>query len=455
MAGDVLVVDDEADIRDLVSGILEDEGYQARQAAGSDSAFAAIATRLPSLVILDIWLQGSQLDGLVVLTEIKKLYPELPVVMISGHGTIETAVAAIKLGAYDFIEKPFETDRLLLLVKRAIETANLRRENKLLRVHSNLEEDMIGSSVAMQMVRSTIAKTAPMSSRVLITGNSGTGKEVAARLLHRMSKRADGPFVVINAASMAPDRLEIELFGVEANATSDGIMRFGLFEQAHGGTLFIDDVADMPITTQAKILRILVDQSFERVGGRQHVQVDVRVVSATSRDLNAEIEAKRFRDDLYHRINVIPINIPPLINRREDIPELVEHFIKRIAMANGIAVREISKAAMTTLQMYDWPGNVRQLRNICERLLIIADDSSGEIGVDCLPAEVSGAEITKTDGFGVIMSLQLKDAREAFERDYLESQIARFGYNISKTAAFIGMERTALHRKLKSLNINI
>ncbi len=458
MGRDVLVVDDEADIRELVAGILQDEGYEARTAGNADEAFTAIEARLPSLVILDIWLQGSRLDGLEILDAIKRAHPDMPVVMISGHGTIETAVGAIKRGAYDFIEKPFKADRLLLLVQRAIEAAELRRENRDLKVRSNLEDEMIGRSSAMNTVRGLIEKAAPMGSRVMIMGPPGSGKEVVARQLHRLSKRADGPFTVVNAATMAPERMEAELFGVEASASADGMPRIGLFEQAHGGTLFLDEVADMPPETQAKILRVLVDQTFERVGGRNRVQVDVRVVSASARDLHSEIAAGRFREDLFHRLSVVPIRVPRLADRREDIPELASHFIQRISQANGIPPRAISNEAMAVMQAYDWPGNVRQLRNVCERLLILANDDAEEaIGADMLPAEVGGAgPATLRAGEGeVIMALPLREAREAFERDYLLAQVARFGNNISRTATFIGMERSALHRKLKSLGIAV
>lgn len=459
MARDILIVDDEADIRDLVAGILDDEGYQTRTAANADEALAAVDARQPSLLILDIWLQGSRLDGLEILEAVRKGHPDLPVIMISGHGTVETAVAAIKRGAYDFIEKPFKADRLILLVRRAIEASQLRRENRTLRDRANVEEELIGHSAAANNVRGLVEKAAPMGSRVMVLGPPGSGKEVVARLLHRQSRRASGPFIVVNSATMLPERLEPELFGVEPSLSPDGVMRVGLFEQAHGGTLFLDEVADMPPETQAKILRVLVDQSFERVGGRMRVQVDVRVVSASSRDLHAEVEAGRFREDLFHRLSVVPIRVPRLAERREDIPDFADYFMRRIAQANGIASRRISPEAMAVMQAYDWPGNVRQLRNVCERLLIMAnDDAAGAIGADLLPAEVGGAgpaTLRSGEAGEVIMALPLREAREAFERDYLLAQVARFGNNISRTAAFIGMERSALHRKLKSLGIAI
>lgn len=452
MALDILIVDDEADIRDLVSGILADEGYGTRTAGDSDSTLEAIEARRPSLVILDIWLQGSRLDGLELLDVIKSKHPDMPVVIISGHGTIETAVAAIKRGAYDFIGKPFEADQLILMVERATETERLRRENEELRELVGLEAELTGRSTAINAVRLTIEKVAPTGSRVLISGPPGSGKEVVARLLHSRSKRANGPFIVVNAATMEPDTLESELFGVERDGS---VYKTGVFEQAHGGTLLLDEVSDMPLTTQAKILRVLVDQTFERVGGTKRVQVDVRVVSASSKDLRAEIEAGRFREDLYHRLNVVPIHVPALTERRDDIPVLAMHFMRRIAAATGRVERPFGEEVAVRLQSYEWPGNVRQLRNLVERLLILSTDDTGEIGVDMLPPELSGVAPENAGPAFVsdVMSAPLKEAREAFEREYLRIQINRFGGNISRTASFVGMERSALHRKLKSLGI--
>ncbi|MDA5193817.1 nitrogen assimilation response regulator NtrX [Govanella unica] len=453
MALDILIVDDEADIRDLVSGILADEGYGTRTAGDSDKTLEEIEARRPSLVILDIWLQGSRMDGLELLDVIKSKHPDLPVVIISGHGTIETAVAAIKRGAYDFIGKPFKADQLLLMVERATETDRLRRENEELRERAGFESELTGRSVAINLVRQTIDKVAPTGSRVLILGPPGSGKEVVARLLHAQSRRANGPFIVVNAASMEPDTLESELFGVEREGS---VYKTGVFEQAHGGTLFLDEVSEMPLTTQAKILRVLVDQTFERVGGSKRVQVDVRVVSASSKDLRAFIEAERFREDLYHRLNVVPILVPSLTERREDVPLLAEHFMRRIAAATGRPERKFRDDVMARLQSFDWPGNVRQLRNMIERLLILATDDRTEVSVDMLPTELSGIS-PDVGGQGIVtevMSAPLKEAREAFEREYLRLQIDRFGGNISRTASFVGMERSALHRKLKSLGIS-
>jgi len=454
MTSEILIVDDEADIRELVSGILNDEGYDTRVANDSDSALAAIEARRPGLIVLDIWLQGSRLDGLELLDVIHERHPDLPVVIISGHGNVETAVSAIKKGAYDFIEKPFKADRLILIVHRAIEASRLKRENSELKTRIGDETNLVGASPAIAHVRQMIEKVAPTGSRVLITGPSGSGKEVVARLLHARSRRANHAFVAINAATMAPDRMETELFGTEES--SAGPRKVGVFEQAHGGTLFLDEVAEMPLETQSKILRVLVEQTFERVGGGPKVKVDVRVVSSSSRDLNEEIAKGHFREDLFHRLNVVPIQVPPLSSRREDIPMLVDHFMGQISKTTGLPARSIAEDAMAALQAHDWPGNIRQLRNNVERLLILTSgDPAGQVTADMLPAEVgSSAQITVNGSGGEhIMALPLREARETFEREYLMAQISRFGGNISRTAAFIGMERSALHRKLKSLGV--
>lgn len=453
MALDILIIDDEEDIRELIAGILQDEGYETRVAQDSDSGIAAIEGRLPSLLVLDIWLQGSKLDGLELLELVKSRYRDLPVVMISGHGNIETAVAAIKRGAYDFIEKPFEADQLLLTIKRATEAERLRRENEDLRKRSGYTVDLTGKSTSINTVRSVIDKAAATNSRILIQGPSGSGKEVAARQLHSRSRRSEGAFVVVSAASMEPHRMEQELFGVEQNG---GVVKTGLFERAHGGTLFIDEVGDMPLTTQGKILRVLTDQTFERVGGSQGVRVDVRVISATSKDLKQEISEGQFREDLYHRLNVVPLQIPPLSERRDDIPLLVQYFLDHVATANGKTPLTISGEAMAALQAFDWTGNVRQLKNVIERLTILGSDLEGsEITLSDLPSEIrdGSSEILRSGPSEAIMSTPMRQAREAFEREYLKVQINRFSGNISRTAAFIGMERSALHRKLKSLGI--
>ena len=450
---EILVVDDEIDIRELMAGILSDEGFDTRGASDSDAALAAVAQRRPHLVVLDVWLQGSRLDGIQVLDVLKREHPDLPVVIISGHGTIETAVAAIKKGAYDFIEKPFKADRLVHVVRRALEQARLKREVEELKLKAGDDTDLVGNSSAIAQLRQLVDKVAPTGSRILIAGPSGSGKEVAARLIHARSRRAANPFVAINCAMMAPARIEAELFGVEA----DGARKIGLLELAHGGTLFLDEVADMPLETQGKILRVLIDQTFQRVGGSTRVQVDVRVISSSTRDLRAEIEAARFREDLYHRLNVVPVRVPSLAERREDIPPLVSHFMKRLSVSSGLPMREISDEAMAVLQAYSWPGNVRQLRNIVERLLILAtDDAAQAISADLLPANVNGAAHSWGQGArnDLVITLPLREAREIFEREYLLAQINRFGGNISRTASFVGMERSALHRKLKSLGVH-
>ncbi|MGH6707147.1 MAG: sigma-54-dependent transcriptional regulator [Sphingomicrobium sp.] len=452
MALEVLVVDDEADIRELVAGVLEDEGYSVRSAGDSGAALEAIDDRRPSLVLLDVWLQGSKLDGLQLLEQIKGRDPTLPVLMISGHGNLDTAVAAIREGAVDFIEKPFKADRLLHLVGRATETDRLKRENATLRQQVGPDDQLDGTSVAINTVRATLKRVAPTGSRVLITGPAGVGKEIAARMIHNWSPRAGSPFIVLSAAMMSPERVEEELFGSELN----GVARPGLLEQAHGGTLFLDEIADMPITTQAKILRVLTDQSYTRVGGQRPVKVDVRVLSATSRNLADEIAAGRFREDLFYRLNVVPVRIPPLRERREDIPELVAHFLARFSAERRIQTPELSKDATAALQAHDWPGNVRQLRNIIERTLILTPgDRVGCIEVDLLPPEI--IETQGSTGLGgasmAIMGSPLREARESFEREYLKIQIRRFSGNISRTASFIGMERSALHRKLKALGL--
>ena len=450
MALDILVVDDEQDIRELVAGVLEDEGYDTRSAANSDDTLEAIAMRRPSLVLLDVWLHGSRLDGLQLLDEIKRRDPTLPVLVISGHGNLDTAVAAIRRGAADFIEKPFEAERLLLMVARATETERLKREVASLRATVGRDVDLTGSSTAINAVRATLKRVAATGSRVLIMGPAGVGKEVAARLLHSWSQRADAPFIVVSAARMTPERVEEELFGVDEGG---GVVRAGLLEQAHGGTLFLDEIADMPIATQARILRVLTDQSFTRVGGTRVVKVDVRVVSATARALIDEIAAGRFREDLYYRLNVVPVPIPALTDRREDIPALVQHFVAHYANDRRVPTPEIAADAMVALQSHDWPGNVRQLRNVIERTIILAPgDRIGRIDLDLLPAEVLGEE-SGTGGTGAMMGSPLREARETFEREYLRVQIRRFSGNISRTASFIGMERSALHRKLKLLGI--
>lgn len=452
MTADILIVDDEKDIREGVSGILSDEGHDTRGARNSDEALKAIEARRPQLIFLDIWLQGSKLDGLQILEIVNQQHPSLPVIMISGHGNIETAVQAIKLGAYDFIEKPFKADRLVLVAERALEASRLKREVSELRTKAGGAARLIGHSIAANQLRQTLERVAPANSRVLITGAPGSGKELAARLIHELSGRSAGPFVAINAANITPELMEAELFGVESGDA--GRRKIGALEEAHGGTLYIDEVADMPRETQSKILRVLVDQNFQRVGGAVRVHVDVRIISSTGYDLTAEISNGKFREDLFHRLAVVPIHVPSLAERREDIVDLVNYFVEQIALTSGMPKRKVGDDAMAVLQTHDWPGNVRQLRNNVERMMILAaGEPESVITLDMLPPDVGSAGPTTTSGSGgdKLMSLPLREARELFEREYLEAQIGRFGGNISRTAEFIGMERSALHRKLKSL----
>jgi len=453
MPADVLVVDDEADIRELVAGILSDEGYDVRTANDSESALAAIRARKPAILVLDIWMQGGGMDGLELLDLVRSLDTDLPVIMISGHGNIETAVSAIKRGAYEFLEKPFKSDRLLLAVERALESATLKRENRRLRAQTIVPEGLIGTSMATQQLRGLISKLAGANSRVLISGPPGAGKETVARLIHGASTRGKSEFLVISAAGMTPERVDVELFGEEGEGGRPA--KIGVFERAHGGTLYLDEVADMPRETQSRILRVLVEQRFRRVGGASDVQVDVRVVSSTCRDLREEIAAGRFREDLFHRLNVVPISVPGLAERREDIPELVEFFIRKICEATGMTRRRLADDALAALQVRAWPGNLSQLRNNVERMLILAaGDPSDLITADMMPGDVSPAASGAAIGTDRIISLSLREARELFEREYLHAQMMRFSGNISRTASFIGMERSALHRKLKSLGLS-
>ncbi len=454
MASDILIVDDEADIRELIAGILEDDGYNTRTAGNSDAALAAIADRRPSLIILDIWLMGSKLDGLEVLEVIKKENPDLPVVIISGHGNVETAVSAIKKGAYDYIEKPFKADKLVLITERALEASSMKREIKELKQRAGDVSNLVGSSSSMNNLRLTIERICLTNSRVMITGPSGSGKETVARTIHEASPRSKSPFVVLSAANITPERMEEELFGIEETETSP--RKVGAFEEAHGGTIYLDEIADMPLETQNKILRVLVDQTFTRLGGHNKVKVDVRILSSSGYNLENRIAEGLFREDLYHRLAVVPLRVPALEERREDIPQLIHFFMKQISNSTGLPMRRIGEDAMAVLQTHDWPGNLRQLRNNVERLMILTRaDADAVITADLLPAEVASTvpSMPGASGGEELMSLPLREAREQFEREYLQAQVKRFGGNISRTSEYIGMERSALHRKLKSLGL--
>lgn len=454
MSLDILIVDDEVDICTLVAGILADEGYAPRQATKPQEALAQIQTRCPCLVLLDVWLGDSTLDGLVLLKQIKENYPHLPVIMMSGHGTFEMAVKAIRQGAYDFIEKPFQTDRLLLSICRALEALKLRQENQLMRSKFGEESPCWGKSQVIQSLRTTLQKVAVTNSRVLITGEAGVGKELIAREIHRQSSRSKGPFIVLHCATLHPDRFEEELFGIEKKSKNP--TKLGTFEQAHGGTLLLDEVTDMPLLTQGKIVRILQEQTFVRVGGAHPVQVDVRVLASTRMDIPLALQREGFREDLYYRLNVVPLNIPPLRKRQEDIPELLDHFMERASRMLGLPSRHFSPEALTAFQTYDWPGNVHELKNIVERLLVMAPgDPDESLGLEVLPPEISGLlpPMLEAKQAGEVLLLPFKEARELFEKQYLLAQIAKFGGNVSQTAHFVGMERSSLHRKLKNLQL--
>ena len=448
---DILIVDDERDIRELISEILRDEGYSTRLAQNSDEAIAAVEAEPPMLMILDLWLKDSQMDGIGILMAVKREYPEVPVVIISGHGNIEIAVAAIKKGAYDFIEKPFNIDQLLVVIGRAMETSRLRRENSKLRKRDSGPSEMIGQSQIMKVLRSNLGKVTRSNGRVMLTGPSGCGKEVAARLIHANSNRSSAPFVTISCAAIEPDKMEAVLFGQESGPR--GVIP-GLLEQAHGGILYLDEVADMPLGTQSKILGVLVDQTFMRVDGTEKVKVDLRVISSTTRDLRAEISAGNFRQELYDRLNVVPIDVPSLAERRDDIPLLAHHFVELLQHTQGLSKRDISTEAEAQLQSMSWPGNIRQLRNVIERALILGDGQGPIEARELVAVSTDEEDEGRVVLAGGLATLPLREARELFEREYLLTQINRFGGNISRTASFVGMERSALHRKLKSLGVN-
>ncbi|NHF74724.1 nitrogen assimilation response regulator NtrX [Paracoccus xiamenensis] len=448
---DILIVDDERDIRELIADILQDEGFQTRTAANSDEAIGALNDAEPSLMILDIWLKDSRMDGIDILKQVKRNNPDVPVIIISGHGNIEIAVAAIKQGAYDFIEKPFNIDQLMVVLNRAMETNRLRRENAQLKRGEVKAAEMLGGSAAFKRMRDQLDKLSKSNGRVMLTGEPGAGKELAARYIHSQSPRAHAPFIIVPCATIEPERMEEVLFGRES---ADRGIEPGLLEQAHGGSIYFDEVADMPLGTQPKILRVLTEQQFARAGGSDKVRVDLRVISSTNRDLPAEIAAGRFRQELYDRLNVVPLAVPSLADRREDIPMLSAYFMAQVHEEQGLPTRDLSEESAAALQAMDWPGNIRQLRNVIERVLILAEDN-GPIR----PSELQGQGAPQGEGADTltlgprITSLPLREARELFEREYLLNQINRFGGNISRTAQFVGMERSALHRKLKSLGV--
>jgi two-component system nitrogen regulation response regulator NtrX len=460
MARDILIIDDEDDIRDLIAGILEDEGYETRQAHDADSGLNEIARRRPSLVYLDIWMQGSRLDGLQLLDVFQAQHPDMPVVMISGHGNVETAVSAIRRGAYDYIEKPFKIDRLLLITQRAMEATRLKSEVEELRGRASTQTvDLVGVSPTLQQARGVIEKSAPTNSRIFISGPSGSGKGLAARLLHQRSPRSEAPFVEINCSLYSPEEVQIVLFGRESREKTGTVRtEVGALERAHGGTLYLSEVAALPAPAQQALLRTLVENKFNRVGGTVAVPIDVRIISASSQNVAQLIEDGSFRSDLFHRLSIVPLQLTPLKERREDVPPLVDLFLDQIARMHNLKSLSIGPDAIAVLQAQDWPGNARQLRNSIERLLILIKDSppeNGQITAQLLPSDIGEVlpTVGDTDESAHLMSLPLREAREVFERQYLLAQIERFGGNISKTAEFVGMERSALHRKIKSLGL--
>lgn len=447
---DILIVDDERDIRELISDILKDEGFTTRLASNSDEAVSALNSQEPGLMILDIWLKDSRMDGLDILKQVKRNNPDVPVIIISGHGNIEIAVAAIKQGAYDFIEKPFNIDQLMVVVNRAMETSRLRRENNSLKRGEQKIAEMIGGSVAFKRLKDNLDKVAKSNGRVLLAGEPGAGKELAARFIHAHSPRATAPFITVSCASIEPERMEEVLFGRES---SERGVEPGLLEQAHGGVIYFDEVGDMPLGTQTKILRVLTEQQFARAGGTDKIRVDLRVISSTNRDLPTEIAAGNFRQELFDRLNVVPVVVPPLTDRREDIGPLAQHFIEHFHKTQGLVARQLPDEAIAALQAMRWPGNIRQLRNVIERVLILAEDN-GPIKPTELEQQSTTAAQSDALSLGPqITAMALREARELFEREYLLAQINRFGGNISRTAQFVGMERSALHRKLKSLGV--
>ena len=461
MALDVLVIDDEVDIRDLISEILKDEGFTPQVAANSAQAFEQIDKKVPSAIILDVWLQDSELDGLGIFEIVKERYPTLPVIVISGHGTIETAVLAIKMGAYDYLEKPFTHEKLVVMLKRACESARLKRENQDLKMRVIDKTDLVGSSPVISKLKSDISKVAPTSGRVMITGPAGSGKELTARLIHKKSKRSNGPFIVFSPTGLTTEKIQQELFGEPEKQDSSGAFtkRLSVLEAANHGTLYIDEATDLPISVQAKLLRFLQDQSFERIGSNLSVKLDLLLITSTTINIHIIVLLGKFCLDLYYSLNVLPIDVSSLDERREDIPLLACYFVKQLAKYSGLKERELSEDTIASLQAYDWPGNIRQLRNVVEWTLImnpINSDESPVIRPDMLPSEIlnNGVTIARPDTNIDMISMPLREAREVFERQYLSAQMSRFNNNISKTSTFVGMERSALHRKLKLLNIH-
>lgn len=461
MSLDVLIIDDESDIRELLSDTVKDEGFSARTAANSTEAFAAINEKVPAALILDIWLQGSDLDGLGILEIVKKRYPLLPVIVISGHGTIETAVTSIKMGAYDYLEKPFTHDKIIIMLRRACESAKLRKENYDLKSKVISKTEMIGTSSSISKLKSDIEKIAPTSGRILIQGDAGSGKELTARIIHKKSKRSTGPFIIFSPTGMSVDKIQQELFGEPEKQDIHGMhnKRMSVLEAANHGTLYIDEVADLPMVAQNKLIKFLQDQIFEKVGSDKKIKLDVRLISATSKNLQDEVTKGKFREDLYYRINVVPVTVPSLASRKEDIPILAKTFIKQLAKFSGLKEREITEETIAALQAYNWPGNIRQLRNVIEWTLIMNPVQSGDeivIKPNMLPSDIINDTVTisRPDNNLDMMSMPLREAREVFEKQYLAAQMSRFNNNISKTSAFVGMERSALHRKLKLLNIH-
>ena len=459
MSYDILIVDDERDIRDLVAGILQDEGYATRCAENGVVALDQIQQKQPNLVILDVWLGNGERDGLKILETIKKDHPYVPVIMISGHATVETAVIAIKNGAYDFIEKPFTTERLLLVVQRAIEISQLRRENEELRVKSYRSGNIVGSSALINQVRHLITQASQCHSRIIIDGAFGVGRQTVAREIHHKSKQAGGSFFSLNCASIHPAKIDAELFGTEISGLPGDVPRkIGLFEQAHGGTLYIANIDEMPIQNQHRLSKMLQDNVFHRIGGTQPIKSNARVIASCSKSPKDLIASGNLLSELFYRLGVIQISLPLLKDRISDIPELAEHFIYQAAKARQMGHRKISEETMVILQSYDWPGNLQQLRNAMEWVLIMGTSISDHkmVHPDMLPPDIMGGS-NLSNGLDSHSSdmilLPLREARESFERTYLWAQIQRFDGNISKTASFIGMERSALHRKLKYLGV--